>query len=197
MIRITTAGAHALCALAVLVTGACASPRVDPLERGEPALVEIHAALVDAVDWARTNGDIDWYSGWTGNAMVHATDDQTLGLCYEWQELVWDYVRPVVKRVGWRADGITINADTWSAHYAVVVWDPARVRRADLLTLPESAPAFVLDPWRNGEPETYTVAAWVDIPIIVMAPPALESLGLEYGRIRRFGPAVDAPGTAP
>ena len=197
MTRAAAARAHLLFALAALGAGACASPTVDPAVRGEPALVEIHAALVDAVDWARTNHDTDWYSGWTGNAMVHLAGDQTLGLCYEWQELVWDFVSPVVERVGWRADGITINTDTWSAHYAVVVWDPARVRRAELLTLPESAPAFVLDAWRNGEPEAYTVARWIDIPIIVMTPPALESLELEYGRVRRFGPAAHSQGLAP
>ena len=70
---------------------------------------------------------------------------------------------------------------TWSAHYAVVVWDPARVARDALLAQPAEAPAFVLDAWRHGEPEIYTVADWIDIPILVMTPPLLEDLTLQYG----------------
>ena len=177
----------------MLVLPGCAAPLVDPVQRGEPALVEIQEAFVRAVDWARSHPHLDWTSGWTGNAIVGMTDETTVGLCYDWQELAWDFTCPAVERVGWRVDGIAINEETWSAHYAVVVWDPTRVRREQLLALPADAPAFVLDAWRNGEPEIYTVADWIKIPILVMEEPALENLRAEYGVSRKYGSAV-SPG---
>lgn len=171
----------------MLLTG-CASAPIDPAATGEPGLVAIHGALVEAVEWARTNPDTAWTSGWTGNAVVNATDESTLGLCHEWQELVWDVAQPVAARVGWRADGIAINVGTWSEHHAVVVWDPARIGRDALLGAPADAPAYVLDPWRRGEPDVWTVAAWIDIPLMMMEPPELEDLTAEYGVAPRFGP---------
>jgi hypothetical protein len=173
--------------LVAMFASGCSSTRpMSPEEMTEPALVQIHAALVDAVEWAGTNDEIDWTSGWTGNAIANATDDTTLGLCFEWQELVWEFARPVTERVGWRADGIAINYDTWSAHHAVVVWDPKRVDRTALLDQPLGAPVYVLDAWRRGEPDIHPLAAWIDIPIFVMSPPMLEDLTLEYGTAPRF-----------
>jgi hypothetical protein len=176
----------ALLALSASAVATCAAPPLGPTQIAEPALVSIHTAYVEAVDWARTNGAIDWRSGWSGNAVVHLTDDRTLGLCHEWQQLVWERVRPATLEAGWQIDGISANDGTWSVHRAVVVWDPAHLDRDDLLTAPTTAPAYVLDPWRRGEPDVYTVADWVDIPLLTFTDPRLEDLAADFGTTPRF-----------
>jgi hypothetical protein len=64
---------------------------------------------------------------------------------------------------------------TASEHHAVVVWDPRRVRREELL--PDGAPgrpAYVLDAWQRGEPDLYRLEAWLDLPFWTRVAPRLE-----------------------
>ena len=162
--------------LLAAAAAACASP--PPLTRAEmtePALLRIHDAFLRTVREAREDPDVDWKSGWWGNIGVHLSGRDTRGLCYEWQGLVHRGVRSTVASVGWSVTGVNVNQGTASEHHAVLVWDPRRVRRKDLL--PDGAPgkpAYVLDGWQRGEADVYTLEAWLDMPFWTRVGPRLE-----------------------
>ncbi len=158
--------------------GACAPY---PLKResieADPRLAEIHAAFDRSVREARGHPDEDWWSGWEGNWIVNTFGGDRRGLCYHWQEVVHRGVWTTVERVGWDAVGITINRDHGGEHHAVLVFDPVVTTREGVLGQPKPRHGFVLDAWRRGVPEVYTLDDWVTMPRRRRRPEELEILG--------------------
>lgn len=164
----------------------CATPPHPPANDDPQALRTIRAAFNDVVARAKSDPKIRWVSGWDGNSEIEKNPGPDIkGLCWEWQELVFSEIAPVAARVHWQIAKININRGWFSEHNAVVVWDAQRTDRKALLENGGNA-AWVLDPWQNGAPDIFTLADWLDIPVIVF-----ESAGLEDD------PAAATPEAAP
>jgi len=153
---------------------ACASPPpLDPAELTGP-MRGIHAAFAEEVRRAREEDETVWKSGWFGNLAVHLTDDRTLGLCYEWQGRVYPGIAEAAERHGWTATGIEINGGSIAEHHAVLVYDARALPPEAVLRAPRDAPAYVLDPWKRGEPDVWRLADWLALPAIVFTDARLE-----------------------
>lgn len=164
---------------ALIVTallGGCSPAPLRLAETDEPQLHAIHAAFGEAVDAARNYPDLHWHSGWLGNAIVNLGGKGTFGLCHHWQEWIYREVLPAVHEAGWEACGIAINAGTSHEHHAVIVFDPRRIVRGNLLAAPETTSAYVLDAWRRGRPDIYRLSDWLEIPLAISTPAQLEEL---------------------
>ncbi len=141
----------------------CAHP--EPIEitaASPPALVRIHAAMRQTIDAALADERVGWHSGWMGNILVNAVDNpaRSRGLCWHWQDLVYDGVAPTLAEVGWSGVGVGKRMGTMREHHAVVVFDPRLVDAARLLTdLPSDA--YVLDAWASGAAEVYLLPDWI------------------------------------
>lgn len=146
---------------------------MQPIDHGHPELVEIHQAFAQTVQAARQDPQVSWRSGWAGNIVVNLSPDDDRGLCYQWQRLVYLGVLPTVQRVGWHANGIVVNKGTRHEHHAVVVFDPAVSDQNHLLDDPEANPAWVLDAWRRGEADIFTVRQWIELPLFKEVPPKI------------------------
>lgn len=171
----------ALGLLAVLFgLAGCVTDPVDVASTGEPALLEIHAAFDRAIARAADDPSLHWHSGHVGNAWVNFWGANNRGLCYHWQERIYVEVRPTVERVGWKVCGVSVNRYTDNEHHAVLVWDPDRVARAEIAAaLPGAdaeAPTYVLDAWRYGGADVWTLHDWLAIPSRVRTPPELEDV---------------------
>jgi hypothetical protein len=142
----------------------------------EPELVAIQQAFERTVAAAHSDPNIDWQSGWLGNAKINLFGGTRRGLCYEWRDLVYDGVIPTVHRVGWEATGVVISKNTYSEHSAVVVFDPKRIRLEQVLSADEKQPVYVLDAWRRGCADIYPMHAWLRLPLIVRSPPQIKPL---------------------
>jgi len=160
--------------LLVLPLLACSTAPLSREQMDDPELRTIHDAFERVVRKANEDPDVEWKSGWFGNVGIHLSGREQRGLCYEWQGLVYGGVKATVTSVGWEATGVTINSRTSSEHHAVVVWDPERIAREDLLDATRQAAAYVLDPWQRGEPDTYRLADWLSMPFLVRVAPRLE-----------------------
>jgi hypothetical protein len=125
---------------------------------------------------AHRDPNIDWVSGWIGNAQINLLGGTRRGLCYEWRNLVYDGVAPTVHRAGWEATGVVISKNTYSEHSAVVVFDPKRVRLHQILSATEKQPVYVLDAWRRGQADIYPMCEWLRLPLIVRSPPRIKPL---------------------
>lgn len=160
--------------LSLFLLGACASaPPKTPAKYGHPELVEIHRAFERTLQEAKQDPTIHWRSGWTGNMVVNIAGGDNRGLCYEWQRLIYLGVLPTVQRVGWHANGIVINKGTSHEHHAVVVFDPAISDQDHLLDDPDANPAWVLDAWRRGQADIFTVKDWVKLPFFQEVAPKI------------------------
>lgn len=158
----------------------CASvPPMTPSQHGRPQLVEIHRAFERTLEAARHDPEVRWRSGWTGNVIVNTLPGNDRGLCYEWQRLVYGGVLPTVKRVGWHANGIVINKGTRHEHHAVVVFDPAVSNQDRILSDPAANPAWVLDAWRRGQADVFTVEQWIALPMFQQVPPKITGVAMD------------------
>jgi len=163
-------------AIAVASLAGCAGAPIDPARIDDPALARIQAEFERIVAEAHADPDVEWTYGWAGNSAAKAAGDGSVrGLCYEWEELIHPRILPVCKDVGWEASGITLNFGWFSEHHSVVVWDPARVARDELLDTPDSA--WVLDAWQRAQADVYRLSDWLDLPWIVFEPAHLEEVG--------------------
>lgn len=169
-----------LLSLSLIVTlqGCASAPPVAPAHYGKPALLEIHQAFERTVAAARRDPEVRWRSGWAGNVMINSLPGNHRGLCYQWQSLVYAGVLPTVKQVGWHANGIVINQGTRHEHHAVVVFDPAVTDQNQIVADPHANPAWVLDAWRRGEADVFTVQQWVALPWFQQVPPKITGVSL-------------------
>jgi hypothetical protein len=163
-------------ALLLPLAASCSSTRpVAPEALTDPAMREIQVAFAQTVERAKADPSATWRSGWFGNLGVILGGDDDHGLCYEWQGLVHGGVKETVARVGWKAVGVNVNQGTSSEHHALIVYDPGRIARGDLLHRPEESGAYVLDAWQRGEPDIFPLDAWLRMPFLVRVPPRLET----------------------
>ncbi|MCP3905279.1 MAG: hypothetical protein GY715_16760 [Planctomycetes bacterium] len=170
-------GSRTLLTLLVLAfTGGCAAPPLRPAQIVDPDLRVIHDRFEEIMRDARRDPEIVWHAGPIGNLIVNYVGAEHYGLCYDWQELVYDEVLPTVEAIGWTATGIKINEDTKNEHHGVLVFDPRRVEAERILETPETAPAWVLDAWRRGRADIYRVNDWLALATTVYVEPELEDL---------------------
>ena len=163
-----------LAALALLA--ACSAVPLRPGQLQNPALRTIHTAFERTVEAAQDDPNIEWHSGWLGNMWVNFWKGDNRGLCYQWQQLVYNGVAPAARRVGWDATGIVINAGTRHEHHAVLVFDPRKVRRDALLTPEGRTHVYVLDAWREGQADIYRLTDWLKLPFAVESTARLQTL---------------------
>ena len=127
-----------------------------------PGLARVNEAFVRVVAECRASTDEDWYTGWMGNAWVNFRRGSAKGLCYHWQSVVFDRVKPVAQQVGLDATGLSVHTGTGLEHHVVIVFDPTRIAHDDLLTAPPPRAAFVLDAWRRGRPDLFDLDRWLE-----------------------------------
>lgn len=179
-LAVPSAGRHqaalaALCMCALLLS-ACGTAPIRSQDVRSPALARIDKAFAQTVAAAHKDPHAEWHSGWTGNMWVNFWGNNNLGLCYQWQRLVYDGVIDTVHQVGWQATGIVINKGTPHEHHAVLVYDPHRIGEKALLTAARTRPVFVLDAWRRGQADIYRLADWTAMPFWKKVPAQLQSL---------------------
>jgi len=143
----------------LLVLG-CATAPIHVSHEQDPALEEIAKAFTSTVTKINNNHEFKWHNGWLGNIVVKYIGGRNLGYCYHWQNQVYKGVVETVKQQGWQAEGVAINIGTIYEHHAVLVYDPKRVNGEDLLADRASDQAYVLDAWRRGQPDIYTLRQW-------------------------------------
>lgn len=162
-----------LCLLClVLATSGCVStPIQEPV--AEPAMQPILRAYRQTVVDAFNDPNENWTSGWTGNMWINFWGSNNYGLCYHWKYRVHAGIKQTVLAQHWALTGIVINRGTSNEHHAVVVYDPARLSANDLLTATRHQPAYVFDPWRQGEADIYYVEDWLKLPARIRTAAAL------------------------
>jgi hypothetical protein len=177
-----------LAALLTVLAGCAATPP-GAAEISGPALREIQIAFAQAVEEAHRDPDASWHHGWWGNLVVNHWGwlAEHRGLCHHWQEMTYAAVLPTATAVGWELTGIVVSDATRNEHHAVLAFDPSRVAREAILTGPDvDDEVFVLDAWRRGRPDIYSLPGWLDGLTVIHTPPRLEVL-----------PAANASATAP
>lgn len=132
--------------------------------------------MADAIRKVQESTAETWHSGWWGNMQVHAFGGSHRGLCYDWQEIIYRAIAPVAASEGWGSVGIAMNEGRSGEHHAVVVFDPRRVAKGDLLE--RQGESFVLDAWRRGRPDVYVLAQWLESGRRSHVPPRVEDLEL-------------------
>ncbi len=188
-----------MAALAAVLVSGCASAPLAAIT--DPKLAQIQTAFEKTVRQAHTNPDVDWLSGWSGNAWVNMVGGSNRGLCYQWRDLVYAGVLPTVRRVGWTAKGIVISQGTINEHHAVVVFDPRRLPLMDVLSASVRQPAYVLDAWRRGRADIYPLHTWLQLPLFLRTPAQLRTLAepvavtLPGGPVTLSGPDTGAVGS--
>lgn len=136
----------------------------------DPALLKIKTAFARTVEQTLNDPEQQWTSGWMGNMWVNFHGDNNHGLCYEWKYRVHAGVNETVQRVGWRATGIAINRGAEHEHHAVVVYDPKQVKAENLLNAQAGQAVYILDAWRQGHADIYTMSDWLQLPMKVSTP---------------------------
>lgn len=164
--------APSLWALLLLLSACSTVPKLAPPE--DASFQVIHQAYAQAVDQALNDPDVHWRAGWLGNIRVNALGDDERGLCWHWQRLVFDAVKQPTSRVGWVALGIGINIGFPGEHHAVLVYDPKAISADDVLKARPTQAAYILDPWRRGKADVWSVAEWLAIPAAVEQGPELD-----------------------
>lgn len=161
-------------AFLLLLLPACA-PQVRTMSVEDPApLLTLQAAFRESVHRIKTAEEGIWHSGWSGNVVVNTTGGEHKGLCYQWQEKIYDDIRPVAETLGWEAEKFNINRGNWLEHNVVIVFDPRHTSREAILAAPEKEDAYILDAWRRGEPDVFLLKDWVRIPFLVLTAPNFE-----------------------
>jgi len=153
---------HLLVVAVTLILAACVVKPVPHQSIKESALREIAQAYRTTVRQAYQSKDKTWLSGWAGNMAVNFQDKTTYGLCWHWKKIVYAGVIDTVERVGWRATGIVVNEATKHEHHSVLVYDPALFRHKDLSNPAKQGLVYVLDPWREGTADIFTLDKWLE-----------------------------------
>jgi len=156
-----------------LLLNACVILPIQRDDIHDPALQKIHAAYSKTVADALNDPDEHWTSGWLGNMWVNYHEGKQRGLCYQWKYRVHAGVKSTVHAQGWQLTGIVINKGANGEHHAVVVYDPTQLNTEQLLTATTEQPVFVLDAWRQGMPDIYHLAEWLQLARKVHVPAKL------------------------
>lgn len=174
----------------VVPLGGCMSP-VDV--GSHPVLSRIQIRFEEVVEDIHARTDEDWYSDWYGNFLVNASGEDARGLCWHWQEAVFDGMHGYVKSLGWQATGVVLNGGTSLEHHAVIVFDPRVISAEEILERDPPRPVWVLDAWRRGRPEIYIFDTWVKEGAIFASSAALEDLEKMRGSARGSASRPAAP----
>jgi len=166
----------ALWVLLLVAVSGCAPPPLRPPQIRDPDLRVIRNRYQEIVAEAHRDPEFAWHAGPIGNFVVNFVGVRHVGLCYDWQELIYDELLPTVQERGWELTGIKINEHTEHEHHAVIVFDPRRVEAEAILAAPDTATAWVLEPWRRGRADIYRVSDWLALARQVHAPAELEEL---------------------
>ena len=162
-----------LCALG-LALGGCASTRpIDIRANANDELAQIAHALDETIDATHADPNTRWHSGWTGNVVVNWFEGSQRGLCYHWRDAVYDGVVDDCEALVWEAWGITINRDVKGEHHAVLVFDPA-LGSVQRVLADQNPEAYVLDAWRRGQPDVYTLPDWISLATIRKEPELID-----------------------
>lgn len=164
---------HTFLLLIVLALSGCVILPIDQDSIEDPALLRIRAAFAHTVEETLNDPEQQWTSGWLGNMWVNFHGDTNRGLCYEWKYRVYAGVKETVEAVGWRATGIVINKGADHEHHAVVVYDPAQVTPGHLLAARPGQAVYILDAWRRGQADIYTMNDWLQLPSSVAVAAAI------------------------
>lgn len=156
----------------LLLLSACHLPT--PLkELPDARLAPVQADFQAVVDYAYHHSNQDWYYGWMGNFWRNTWRGNRRGLCYEWQAVVYEGVRESAPKAGLVAIGIMKDRTKGTEHHAVLVFPRGDFATSDnaqgtgpdagwiLLAQPEPRRAWVLDAWRYGEADIFTLDDWL------------------------------------
>jgi len=149
-------------AMMALALAACVAKPIPYQSIQQSALKEIVQSYRVTVRQAYESKNNTWVSGWAGNMIVHLQAENTYGLCYHWKKIVYAGVIETATRVGWRVTGIVVNEATAHEHHSVLVYDPALFNQKDLSRPATHHLAYVLDPWREGKADIYTLDKWLE-----------------------------------
>lgn len=127
----------------------------------DPRLASVHAAYARGVESMRASTNEDWYNGWAGNIWCNTWGGNRRGLCYEWQARTYEAVREAAPAQCLDAVGIMRDRDRSSEHHAVLLFAHATTSGPQLLDAPPPRPAWVLDPWRYGHADIFTLDEWL------------------------------------
>ena len=166
---------HVLAVMALLLSG-CLVQAVKQENLKDPALTRIHQAFVTTVNRAQSDSQRAWQNGRLGNMVVNIIGGENVGLCYQWQELVYVGIQPALRQTGWQARGISINKGTFFEHHAVVVYNPNISSPDTLLQKPDQQGVYVLDPWESGKANIYTLSDWLKKPWVIEVPAKITNL---------------------
>jgi len=139
----------------------------------ETSLQAINKAYIQTVKDTLNDPNEHWTSGWLGNMWVNYHEGKQRGLCYQWKYRVHAGVKTTVLENNWGISGIVVNEGAKHEHHAVIVYDPVRIKKKDLLTATRHQPVYILDPWRQGQPDIYHVSDWLKLPAKTTVPARL------------------------
>ncbi len=144
--------------LFILLLSGCARARVAHLPEGREGWEAIDRAYVSAVQGAYECSSEQWQNGWFGNIRVNYFPG-AVGLCYQWQDLVFRAVAPETCASLWVLRGIQVNRGNANEHHAVVVYGVELAPRTVSDLPPDQA--WVLDPWLRGAADVYVLGNWL------------------------------------
>ena len=133
-----------------------------PIERAQGrSLVVINTYYRQTIAEAYQHPRHRWHHGRTGNMIVNLAGEPHLGLCYHWQILVYNGIKPALAMTGWEAVGIASNEGTGREHHAVLIYDPDKHQLQHLLSGQNDPLVYVLDPWPTGTAAIYSLTQWL------------------------------------
>lgn len=158
----------------------------------DPRVAAIRPDYQAVIDYAYHNDSEIWFSGWTGNFWRNWMGGNRRGLCYEWQAVVYEGVREAAPKAGLVAIGIMKDRNKSTEHHAVLIFPKGDIvtsnagattgPEAGLLLLDEHEPrrAWVLDAWRYGRADIFTLDNWLGAPFRWQGRIEFEDLEAEY-----------------
>jgi len=160
--------------LAPMGAGCASTHPIDIRSTQQTKLATVARALDRAIDETQADPDTTWHAGWTGNLAVNWFEGGNRGLCYQWRDAVYDGVSADCADIGWESWGITINRGVKGEHHAVLVFDPVLGSAPSVLASPPIEGAYVLDAWRRGRPDVYTLPDWLSLATIRKGPELID-----------------------
>jgi hypothetical protein len=103
----------------------------------------------------------EWHHGPFGNFIIYWKRGNNRGYCHEWQTEVFEAITPLIHRLNWQADKISVGLGTSKEHHVVLVYDPTILTREKISASPRRAQAFVLDAWYHGRSDIYQLKDWL------------------------------------
>lgn len=185
---------NAILVLALAPLPACHLPT--PMRAiDDPRLARVHDDYARAVDALKASRDEDWYSGWMGNIWRNTWGGNRRGLCYEWQARTYEAVREVAPAEGFDAIGIMRDRDRPSEHHGVLLIAHGAGTGPRLMEAPPPRAGWVLDPWRYGRADVFTLDEWLGLPESWVGRIEFEDLEAEYQE--RQNPTTESPEPEP